>query len=138
MVSHIQLAQQQNQSVKNIHERAIALNKVYFLDVFKSAQDGLWHGAVWKKENCASCRKDECQGCVECIVVLSEGFTKPQYAACNLNQIMDGMKLSEATEKKIGLKNADFALLKKLEVRPTHRENAVAFQMKKAFDRSLY
>ncbi len=138
MVSHIAMAQEKNVSVQKIHERAIALNKIYFLDVFKSAQDGLWHGAVWKKENCSACRKDACQGCVECVVVLSEGFTKPQYAACNLNQIMDGMKLSEATEKKIGLKNSDFALLKKLEVRPTQRETVRAFQMKKSFERTLY
>ena len=58
-------------------------------DVFKSAEDGLWRGGVWKKENCGACQKDECKGCVECVLVLPEGFNKPQYAACNLNQIME-------------------------------------------------
>ena len=138
MVSHITVAQQTNVPVKDVHEKAIALNQTYFLNVFKSAEDGLWHGGVWKKENCGQCRKDECKGCVECILVLQEGFSKPQYAACNLNQVMDSTKLSPETEKKIGLTNSDLALLKKLEVRSTQREIAKAFQMKKAFERTLY
>lgn len=137
MVSHIDAAKEQNLSVKEIHEKAIALNQIYFLDVFKSAQDGLWHGGVWKKENCTCCRKDECKECVQCILVLQKGFSTPQYAACNLNQIMDSTKLSPETEKKIGITNSDLALLKKLEVRSTHRENAPAFQMSQR-GRTLY
>ncbi len=139
MTSHITLAQEKKLSVKTIHEQAIQqLNQTYFLDVFKNTQDQKWQGAIWKKEDCTSCRRDTCAKCVHPVLILEDKFTSPAGAAAFLNESIHLLVLTSRQEKETGLKTIDLPWLKKIKIAPnTQLDRAKAFQHQQ-HGRTLY